>query len=334
MAILSLDPSPPEPTAIERAAAVLRAGGLVAFPTETVYGLGAHALDSAAVLRIYAAKGRPSFNPLIVHVASEAAARALAIEWPDAAAKIARAFWPGPVTIVVRKREIVPDVVTAGLDSVALRVPAHPVALALIRAAAIPIAAPSANRSTELSPTSARHVARSLGNRVDLVLDGGDTVVGIESTVIDLRGHRPAILRPGVIGPRELSPLIGELASVDAVGGGDAPRASPGQLDRHYAPRARVELYTPADAERTARIGGDLAATGKTVGAMSLTTELTGMPRVIHMPPDPVEYARRLYATLHELDDAGCDVVFVERVPDAEAWAAIADRLLRAATPA
>lgn len=334
MAIIPLDPRAPDPTTIERAAAVLRAGGLVAFPTETVYGLGAHALDSAAVLRIYAAKGRPSFNPLIVHVADEAAARALANEWPEAATKIARAFWPGPVTIVVRKREIVPDVVTAGLDSVALRVPGHPVALALIRAAAIPIAAPSANRSTELSPTSARHVARSLGDRVNLVLDGGDTVVGIESTVIDLRGDRPAILRPGVIGPRELTPVIGALARVDDIGGGDAPRASPGQLDRHYAPRARVELYASPEAERAARIARDLAASGTTVGAMSLTAELTGVPRSIRMPRDPIEYARRLYATLHELDDAGCDVVFVERVPDADAWAGIADRLLRAATPA
>lgn len=334
MAIIPLDPRAPDPTTIERAAAVLRAGGLVAFPTETVYGLGAHALDSAAVLRIYAAKGRPSFNPLIVHVADEAAARALANEWPEAATKIARAFWPGPVTIVVRKREIVPDVVTAGLDSVALRVPGHPVALALIRAAAIPIAAPSANRSTELSPTSARHVARSLGDRVNFVLDGGDTVVGIESTVIDLRGDRPAILRPGVIGPRELTPVIGALARVDDIGGGDAPRASPGQLDRHYAPRARVELYASPEAERAARIARDLAASGTTVGAMSLTAELTGVPRSIRMPRDPIEYARRLYATLHELDDAGCDVVFVERVPDADAWAGIADRLLRAATPA
>src|SRR5690348_2207067 len=333
MAIISIDPRAPDPATIERAAAVLRAGGLVAFPTETVYGLGAHALDSAAVLRIYAAKGRPSFNPLIVHVANEAAARALAIEWPDAAAQIAQAFWPGPVTIVLRKREIVPDAVTAGLDSVALRVPAHPIALALIRAAAIPIAAPSANRSTELSPTSARHVAASLGDRVDLVLDGGPTVVGIESTVLDLRGERPAILRPGVIGARELSPIIGPLARAEDVHG-DAPRAAPGQLDRHYAPRARVELFAPADAEQAAGAARALAASGVTVGAMTLTVDLAGVDKAIPMPPDPIEYAHRLYATLHELDDVGCDVVFVERVPEEERWLAITDRLVRAATPA
>ena len=333
MPIISVDPEAPDPTTIERAATILRAGGLVAFPTETVYGLGAHALDAAAVRRIYAAKGRPSYNPLIVHVANEAAARELAASWPAAASKVARAFWPGPVTIVLRKRAIVPDEVTAGLDSVALRVPAHPIALTLIRAAAIPIAAPSANRSMALSPTSARHVAASLGNRVDLVLDGGDTPVGIESTVVDLRGDRPSILRPGVIGARELEPVVGELARFDDVRG-DVPRASPGQLDRHYAPRARIELYDAHVAGEAAIAARDLTARGSRVGAMVFEAGLPGAERTIRMPHEALEYARRLYATLHELDDAGCDVVFVERVPDGEPWLAIADRLARAATPA
>src|SRR6059058_3477596 len=168
---------------ISRAAEILRRGGLVAFPTETVYGLGANALDAEAVERIYAAKGRPAYNPLIVHVADESAARSLVTDWPERASRVARAFWPGPVTIVLRKRDVVPDIVTAGLDSVAVRVPAHPVALALLRATGIPLAAPSANRSTELSPTLAQHVARSLSDRVDLILDAGPTRVGIESTV-------------------------------------------------------------------------------------------------------------------------------------------------------
>lgn len=333
MRVISINPEAPDETIIERAATILREGGLVAFPTETVYGLGAHALDPAAVQRIYAAKGRPSYNPLIVHVANEAAARELAASWPAAASKVARAFWPGPVTIVLRKRAIVPDGVTAGLDSVALRVPAHPIALSLIRAAAIPIAAPSANRSMALSPTSARHVAASLGDRVDLVLDGGDTSVGIESTVLDLRGDQPAILRPGVIGVRELEPVLGKLARTDDVQG-NAPRASPGQLDRHYAPRARVELFAARDAAEAAIAAGELAARGGRVGAMVFDARLAGVERTIRMPHDALEYARRLYATLHELDDAGCEIVFVERVPDGEPWLAIADRLARAATPA
>ncbi|HEX4470144.1 MAG TPA: L-threonylcarbamoyladenylate synthase, partial [Gemmatimonadaceae bacterium] len=207
MRVIRVDPTSPEVSAIAQAAEILRGGGLVAFPTETVYGLGANALDAGAVERIYSAKGRPSFNPLIVHVPDADGARALASEWPEPASRVAEKFWPGPLTIVLPKRSVVPDNVTAGLDSVALRVPANPVALALLRAARIPLAAPSANRSTELSPTTARHVERSLGDRVDLILDGGQTSVGIESTVLDLRSTRAAILRPGVIGARELEAL-------------------------------------------------------------------------------------------------------------------------------
>jgi L-threonylcarbamoyladenylate synthase len=331
MHIISVDPEAPDPATIDRAAAILKGGGLVAFPTETVYGLGAHALDPAAVQRIYAAKGRPSFNPLIVHVGSEAAARDLAADWPELASRVARAFWPGPVTIVVRKRLIVPDAVTAGLDSVALRVPAHPVALALIRAARIPIAAPSANRSTELSPTSARHVAASLGGRVDLVLDGGDTTVGIESTVLDLRGRLPAILRPGIIGPRELEPIVGEMVPPTEAHG-EAPRASPGLLDRHYAPRARVALFEARDAPHAGKEAAMQSARGVKIGAMLLDVDLPAVDASIRMPRDPKRYAQRLYASLHELDDAGCEVVFVERVPNDEGWLAIADRLKRAAT--
>ena len=332
MPIVTVDPEAPDPITIDRAATILRAGGLVAFPTETVYGLGAHALDPAAVQRIYDAKGRPSFNPLIVHVADEEAARRLAAEWPEAASRVARAFWPGPVTVVVRKRPIVPDIVTAGLDSVALRVPAHPVALALIRAAGIPIAAPSANRSTELSPTSARHVAESLGDRVDLILDGGDTTVGIESTVLDLRGNRPAILRPGLMGRRELEPVVGPLESPVETSG-DMPRAAPGLLDRHYAPRARLQLFAAAGASRAAADAHALGAAGAKVGAMLLSAQLPGVEPQIRMPGDPIGYARRLYAALHALDDLGCDVVFAERVPNDESWLAIADRLKRAAWP-
>lgn len=333
MPIVSVDPVAPDPVTIDRAATILRRGGLVAFPTETVYGLGAHALDPEAVERIYLAKGRPAYNPLIVHVASEDAARALAAEWPPSASRVARAFWPGPVTVVVRKRPIVPDSVTAGLDSVAVRVPAHPVALALMRAAGIPIAAPSANRSMELSPTSARHVTESLGDRIDLVLDGGETTVGIESTVLDLRGERPAILRPGVIGQRELEPVIGELSRAEERHG-ETPRASPGQLDRHYAPRARVALFATGHAGSTDAEARALTARGAIVGAMLIDAELPGAVVQVRLPREATRYARRLYATLHELDDAGCDIVFVERVPNGDAWLAIADRLERASRPA
>jgi L-threonylcarbamoyladenylate synthase len=333
MPIVSVDSSTPDPAAIARAAAILRSGGLVAFPTETVYGLGAHALDAAAVQRIFDAKGRPSYNPLIVHVADESEARALAAEWPERASAVTGAFWPGPLTIIVRKRDVVPDLVTAGLDSVALRVPAHPVALALLRAAKIPVAAPSANRSTELSPTNARHVARSLGDRADLVLDAGDTAVGIESTVLDLRGARAVILRPGVIGARELRPFVGELATPNEMHG-DVPRASPGMLDRHYAPRATIVLFSPSDLSGVAAELQRLRAAGRRVGAMVISVEVPGAEPQVRMPADPIQYAKRLYATLHALDDIGCDAVFVQRVPDEEAWLALRDRLERASRSA
>ncbi|HEY0970121.1 MAG TPA: L-threonylcarbamoyladenylate synthase, partial [Gemmatimonadales bacterium] len=213
MPTIRVDPVSPGPQVLAHAASVLRRGGLVAFPTETVYGLGANALDSDAVARIYAAKGRPSFNPLIVHVADATAARTLATAWPEAAERLAAAFWPGPLTMVLPKQPRVTDLVTAGLPSVALRVPAHPVALALLRAAGIPIAAPSANRYTELSPTSAAHVERGLGDRVELILDAGPTRVGIESTVVDLTGERPVMLRPGIISADALAAVVGPLGA-------------------------------------------------------------------------------------------------------------------------
>ncbi|HEU4588751.1 MAG TPA: L-threonylcarbamoyladenylate synthase [Gemmatimonadales bacterium] len=315
---------------IAEAAALLRAGGLVAFPTETVYGLGANALDAAAVQRIFAAKGRPRYNPLIVHVPDAAAARALVAEWPDAAARLAARYWPGPLTLVLRKRPTVPDVVTAGLDAVAVRVPAHPVALALLRAAAVPVAAPSANRSTELSPTTAAHVRKSLGDRVDLVLDGGPTSVGIESTVVDLTGARPAILRPGSIGADELVALVGPLAAATASAGAE-PRRSPGQLDRHYAPRAALRLA--ASAQAATRLIAEARAAGRRVGAVLWSVDGFA-DELRRLPADPAAYARELYATLHALDEAGCDLIVVEAVPENPAWDGVRDRLARAAAPA
>jgi len=318
MRIAKLDPQSPDRLVILAAADLLRQGRLVAFPTETVYGLGANALDAAAVGRIYAAKGRPNYNPLIVHVADAAGARAVTAEWPDRAQALADEFWPGPLTIVLPKQPAVPDGVTAGLPSVAVRVPSHPIARALIEAAGIPVAAPSANRSMGLSPTTAQHVADSLGDRVDLILDGGPTTVGIESTVVDLTGPTPRILRPGMISAPEIERVIGSLGVAGKAQGEEA-RSSPGMLDRHYSPRARLILANAADVERVT-LGFENSE------ALSISAH-TG----VRMPSEPAAYAARLYEQLHALDARGVEVVVVERVPEGAAWDGIRDRLERAA---
>ncbi len=332
MSTLPVDPRNPDPAAIRSAAGTLRRGGLVAFPTETVYGLGANALDPEAVARIFAAKGRPSYNPLIVHLADAAAARALAAEWSGAAERLAERFWPGPLTLVVPRRAAVPDVVTAGLPSVALRVPAHPVAQALLREAGIPVAAPSANRSTEVSPTTAAHVERSLGGRVALILDGGPTPVGIESTVVSLAGPVPTLLRPGTVSIEELRDTVGEVVPASQRPGATAARPSPGMLDRHYAPRAALRA---AGREALAEELRDGSGTGGRTAVLSLggAPELPGADAVVAMPRDAREYAARLYATLHRLDDEGFERILVELPPDTPEWAGVRDRLRRASHP-
>jgi L-threonylcarbamoyladenylate synthase len=282
------------------AAGLIRAGKLVAFPTETVYGLGANALDPAAVERIFAAKGRPKTSPLIVHVDSIEMARGLAAEWPAAAEMLARRYWPGPLTLVLPKRAEVPDIVTAGLPTIGLRMPAHPLALELIRTVGLPIAGPSANRFTELSPTAASHVAESLA---DYVLDGGPARVGIESTVLSLVGQA-TLLRPGVISLPEMEALIGPIRIAGAAGRG--AHASPGMHQRHYRPRTPLVLL---------RAGEGLPA-GRGVRA--------------EMPEDPREYAAVLYKTLHRLDAEGLDWIAVDEPPDAPEWAGVLDRLRRA----
>ncbi|MFP5503974.1 MAG: L-threonylcarbamoyladenylate synthase, partial [Candidatus Sericytochromatia bacterium] len=247
--ILTLSPAHPDPAVLAEAAALLRAGALVAFPTETVYGLGANALDPAAVAKIFEAKGRPATNPLIAHVADAAMARQVVASWPESAQKLADAFWPGPLTLVLPKRPEVPDAVTAGLGSVGVRVPAHPVALALIREAGVPVAAPSANPYMAVSPTRAEHVARGLGDKVAMILDGGPAEVGLESTVLDLTRPVPTVLRPGGLPIARLREVLGE---VDLLGHlapeGDVPLPSPGLARRHYAPRARVRLAAGREA--------------------------------------------------------------------------------------
>jgi L-threonylcarbamoyladenylate synthase len=337
--IIEVDAIAPDAAAIAEAAAVLRAGRLVAFPTETVYGLGANALDADAVARIFAAKSRPGYNPLIVHVPDTSAIRGLVSVWPELAARLAAAFWPGPLTLVVPKSAAVPSAVTAGLETVAVRVPAHPVAQALLRAAAVPVAAPSANRFMRLSPTSAAHVARGLGDRVDLILDGGDTPVGIESTVLDLTPRRPTLLRPGVISEAELRAVIGDVARVadhDTLAargsdgpGDERPRPAPGMLDRHYAPDA--ELRVVGSGEEAKRLAAEAHGAGRVVGALPRTLLNLPADHVIAMPSDARGYARLLYAALHSLDDAGCDLVLVEQLPDAGEWDGVRDRLRRAA---
>jgi L-threonylcarbamoyladenylate synthase len=321
---------PADPGAIAHAADLLRHGGLVAFPTETVYGLGANALDPDAVRRIFDAKGRPAYNPVIVHVPDAAAARALASEWPPEAERLAAAFWPGPVTLVVPKRPVVPDLVTAGRAAVALRVPSHPVALALLRAAGVPVAAPSANRSTEVSPTSAAHVHRSLDGRVDLILDAGPTEIGIESAVVDLTGDHPALLRPGSVGSKELERYLGPLQPPPSVSRPDAPRPSPGLLDRHYAPRAELRAArSPAEARALLQRATTTGSTGV------LVHSFPDLPadHLVRLPTDPAGYGRGLYAALHTFDDLGCVLVVIEPVPAGAAWDGIRDRLTRAATP-
>ncbi len=299
-----------ERSTIERAADLIRNGSLVAFPTETVYGLGANALDAAAVARIFAAKERPRQSPLIVHVDSIRMAREFVLEWPDAAERLASRYWPGPLTLILPKQPGIPDIVTAGLPTVGIRVPSHPLALALIRAARVPIAAPSANRFTQLSPTTAEHVRQALGGAVALVLDGGPSAVGIESTVLSLAGNQPLLFRPGAISQPEIEALIGpvQLAQPSDLA---APHAAPGMHLRHYQPRTPLFLLAPGGSPppgRSAhlRIGRE-------------------------MPDKPAAYAARLYAELHRLDTLDLDWIAVENPPDTPEWAGIRDRLTRAA---
>jgi L-threonylcarbamoyladenylate synthase len=332
--VLSVDAVAPPPEAIAEAVQVLRRGGLVAMPTETVYGLAARAFDEAAVARVYAAKGRPGHHPLIAHVEGEAQARALAASWPERASLVAKAFWPGPLTVVVDRAPAVPAAVAGGGPSIAVRAPAHPVALALLRALGEPVAAPSANRFQGLSPTTAEHVVKQLGDAVDLVLDAGPCDAGIESTVVDLRSSPPRVLRPGALDLAALRRVLPDVvAPVETVRGAEA-RVSPGMEARHYAPRAKLLL---ADTwEEARRIAYGLAGTGARVGLVTHEKRTTSVPekQVLHrsLPRDPAQYARLLYRTLHDLDDAGADAIVVQGVPAGDAWWAVADRLRRGST--
>jgi L-threonylcarbamoyladenylate synthase len=310
------------------AADVILAGGLVAFPTETVYGLGANALSPAAVRAVFEAKGRPPGNPLIVHVSDERMLRSVVAAWPDRARQLAERFWPGPLTVVLPKGAGVPAEVTGGGPTVAVRMPAHPVALALIRAAGVPLAAPSANRSSELSPTRAEHVRAGLDGRIDLILDGGPTPNGLESTVLDLTSDAPVLLRPGPVAVAELEAIVGPLGR-RKLATRRGPLPSPGMMPRHYAPRTPIDLIeNRVDMERRAR---ELTRDGLTVAGVVIGSELSSMT-VELMPVEPVAYAARLYDVLHELDARQLDRILIELPPDTPEWLAVRDRLTRAAT--
>jgi L-threonylcarbamoyladenylate synthase len=316
------------PIEIERAVRVLSSGGLVAFPTETVYGLGADATNEPAVCRVFAVKGRPTDDPLIVHLADRAALGDWACDIPSDAWRLADRFWPGPLTLILRRSARVPDIVTGGLDTVGLRVPAHPMARALLNGFGSGVAAPSANRFGGVSPTTAAHVVEDLGASVDLVLDGGPCTVGVESTIVDVSSGSPAILRPGGVTREELERALGK-----PLAGCHGPTAPcPGQLPSHYAPAAQVFLL---EADQVLSKVADLRAQGLRFCVLH-SSPVEGLrseiPR-LRLPQDPARMARGLYEALRELDRRGFECIVAVRPPEAGLGLAVVDRLSRAAGP-
>lgn len=314
---------------ILHAAEILRGGGLVAFATETVYGLGANALDPRAVARVFEVKGRPRFDPLIVHLHEQAAIEPLVADFPPAARALAERFWPGPLTLVLPKTARVPDLVTAGLPTVALRVPDHPLALELLRAAGVPVAAPSANLFGSVSPTRAGHVAEQLGDRIDYILDGGPCRVGVESTVLSLAGEHPVLLRPGGVTREELEAAIGPVcvAASDAAEGEAA--ASPGMLSRHYAPRTPLIMCDPHELPRMVD-GGGTARVGLLAFRQPDSTAGFAAVEVLSPGGDLREAAAEFFAALRRLDAQGLDRIVAERFPNTGLGVALNDRLRRA----
>ncbi len=343
-----VDRARPDAAVIAEAARLLRAGQLVVFPTETVYGLGAHALDAAAVADIFTAKGRPSTDPLIVHIASGSALAELARSVPDHAQALADRFWPGPLTLVLPKRAVVPDAVTAGLDSVAVRVPAHPVALALLIAAGVPVAAPSANRFSRPSPTTAAHVLLDLEGRVDLVIDAGPTDIGVESTIVDCTVSPPVVRRAGGVTFDALAEVVPDLRVADSVADIATAQVAPGQLLRHYAPTARLTVYTGLPAAVVTRLAGEIrrhVGQGARVGVLAPDEDLLALApemaaaaargRVVTASlgrrRDPHLAARALFAALRALDAREVDVIVASGPDVTGLGAAVWDRLRRAA---
>jgi L-threonylcarbamoyladenylate synthase len=319
-------------SAVETASGLLRKGQLVAVPTETVYGLAGNVFHGKAIKRIFEVKGRPARNPLIVHIVSIEMARECALTWPATAEILARKFWPGPLTIVLEKRPSIPATVTAGGETVALRWPAHPFMQAVIKKCRVPLAAPSANLSSRISPTTADHVRRDLWGKIPLIVDAGPAAVGIESTVVDLTVRPFRILRPGMITDDQIKAALGvgkesEAAQEDSI------LKSPGLLEKHYAPRARLLILKWSDdadlADQLSR--SHVNANNTHVIAHENIPLPSGFAKVCLIPHDPEAYARALYAELHRADDEGADTIIVEAVPGSSEWAGIRDRLKRAA---
>lgn len=308
------------------AAAVIRGGGLVAFPTETVYGLGANASDADAVAKIFAAKGRPSTNPLIVHVNDKNSAKALAAHWPKEADLLLDAFAPGPLSIVVKKNDSVPSIVSAGMDSVAIRIPSHPVARALIEQSGCPLAAPSANTANAVSPTLAEHVQKSLANKVDMILDAGPSENGLESTVVDLTTSPPRILRPGPVTRLQIESIVGAVTLFEATA--DEVVNSPGMMKKHYSPNADLRIVKTEDLNKFCD-----QKSGESVGCITYSPRADSLVCTEHvvLPDNARAFGSMLYAALHALDEKGVNSIVVEAPPASDDWYAVRDRLDRAA---
>ena len=315
---------PNAPGQIARAAALLRAGGVVAFPTETVYGLGADAANDEALRRIFSIKGRPADHPLIVHLAASVQMQDWARDIPTAAYALAERFWPGPLTLILRRRAWVSALVTGGQETIGLRIPAHPVALELLSAFGGGVAAPSANRFGRVSPTCAEHVRQELGNGPDLILEGGACRVGVESTIIALTDTAPVILRPGGISPEALEQVMGQKVGLP---GASRTVRVPGILVSHYAPATPLRLVSPT---HLPAVAASLSAKGKRVAVMALSGYRSATGQTVAMPPEPSAYGCDLYAVIRMLDSGGHDAILVETPPQAEAWLAVNDRLHRA----
>lgn len=316
----------PDAQDIAQAVAALQRGEVIGLPTETVYGLAGDARNEAAIRRIFATKGRPADHPLIVHLGDAAQLDDWASAIPATAHQLAAAFWPGPMTLILKKAAAVSHLVTGGQDSVGLRIPSHPIALSVLRAFGAGLAAPSANRFGHVSPTTAQHVRDEFGDRVPLVLDGGPCSIGIESTIIDLTGNTPRILRPGQIGRDAIIAVIG---NVDEGQRADSPRVS-GALASHYAPRTPTESVPRARLAARWRACQDEGETAVVLSIGALPVGVEGLA----LPESPIDYARHLYAALRTLDAEGADRILVESTPDSDAWRAIADRLRRASSDA
>ena len=346
--VLLVDPRQPDPGAVRAAAEVIVRGGLVAFPTETVYGLGAHALDAAAVAGIFRAKGRPSTDPLIVHLANRDLLNVVARDVPDAARLLADRFWPGPLTLILHKRDVVPDAVTAGLATVAVRVPSHPIAHALLEAAGVPVAAPSANRFSRPSPTRPEHVLEDLDGAIDLLIDGGPTAIGVESTILDLTVTPPLVRRPGGTPLDALRDVLPGVHMTAGVGDAAVAQPAPGQLIRHYAPRARLTLYRGSADRVVVRVASDArtaAAAGSRVGVLAPEEDLRALaPRLaasaaagrimtarLGSRRDTASSAHDLFQALRALDAAGVDLIYASVPEEGEFADALVDRLTRAA---